>query len=766
MTSRPRPMRVCRGDRGGFYVGLDGYSLMIWFPVFKSLAIDKYGLIPSSRHQPFVIEFSPGQNAIVGVNGSGKSTLVNIALRCLTGPYNLPAATSESEFGQVRPRLVQMQKPERSLFARRVADGAKDATAAAIVTVGDKTLEIKRRLSDLSLILCTVNGKKHSEEEPYQAEVSACLGVAQFFDALIVFHFLTFMMEDPRALVWDPSAQRQIFRVLVLPKQRATEYANAQQDVVSKDSAYRNMQSIITRHKRQIEAAKIHVKKIADAEAERRILSKEAAVLREKIESVVQARVQADKERQSARLARLNAAQTRESVVRGLEHIKLEALGTLLGPSQETLRYIIGQMLSEHRCLVCGADPSPTANQVDQWVRAGRCPVCGSKHKVADQVIPISEAHRKRIERLEDELEFADKQIDDAERRISFAVATFNKADSEFDKLERQRVLLDSRIVEVLKRIPTERAAIGSRQNELDALNNMLARDRRALKKAEERFGKIVAETVRHVERLQEEIATSFQRYLRLFIKERAELIYQTVKDRVGQAGAIFDFPAFHLSMTGGAVAGQTMRDNPGEVSQSQAKFIDLAFRMALMTVATSDGPATLIVDGPEASLDFLFAERAGHQLAAFSTTRPENRVIVTSYLPSDHLLNAFLHGISGETKRRQRIIDLIQYAAPNAAIRADRGRYEQFLVQVVFNYPYPVWLARLALEGSIPRLTVHDEVSLYSQLFQILVDLLQRRLLCVGHSVVLTVILEPSNLGTERIASILREERFQWWAF
>ena len=94
--------------------------------------------------------------------------------------------------------------------------------------------------------------------------------------------------------------------------------------------------------------------------------------------------------------------------------------------------------------------------------------------------------------------------------------------------------------------------------------------------------------------------------------------------------------------MTGGAIAGQTMRENPREVSQSQAEFVDLAFRMALMTVTAKGGAATLVVDAPEASLDFLFAERAGYQLAAFSKARRENRVVVTSYLPSDHLLNAF----------------------------------------------------------------------------------------------------------------------------
>jgi energy-coupling factor transporter ATP-binding protein EcfA2 len=291
---------------------------MISFPVLKSLAIEKYGLIPPSKRNPFVIKFQPGQNAIVGVNGSGKSTLVNIALRCLTGPYNLPAATSGTEFGQVRARLVAMPKSERTMFARRVAGGGQDAFATIVVSFGEKTLEIKRQLSDLSLVSCLISDRltdttatdkqQFSDEPTYQAEISNCVGVAQFFDALIIFRFLVFMMEDRRTLVWDPSAQRQIFRVLLLPADRATEYASAQQDVVSRDSAVRNTQSVMNRHKGQVKAARSHAKNINDAEAERRVLSKQASVLREKIDQLAQARLQADKERQAGRLDRLKAA--------------------------------------------------------------------------------------------------------------------------------------------------------------------------------------------------------------------------------------------------------------------------------------------------------------------------------------------------------------------------------------------------------------------------------------------------------------------------
>jgi AAA domain len=667
---------------------------MIAFPVLKSLTIEGYGLFPPSTEAPFVVPFAPGPNVVAGVNGSGKTTFISVAMRCLTGAYNLPSSTSETEFGQVRPRVIPMSRYERQLFARRVADGATEASATLDVSFGSSSIQIKRRLSDLSLYSCVVNGtaldvsaiddKKPREDEAYQSAIAAAVGVATFFDVLIVLHFLTFMLEDRRTLVWDPTAQRQIFRVLLLSADRATEYAAAQQDVISADSAVRNTNHLITRHETDIASAKKRARTIADAEAERRVLRAEADVLRDKVEEITQARIQADKERHSARLDRLKAAETRETVVRELERIKMESLGALLGPSHDNLRYIIGHLLAEKRCLVCGTDPSPAADTIDQWLKAGRCPVCGSKHESTGKVVSLTEAHRIRIARLEAELEFADKQILDAESRIADATARFDKADTEFDALERKRVDLDAKIVAVLKRIPTERAAIGTKDNDIDALRRILSNERRRLTLAEKRFRSIVAEAVASVQTLQNEIAASFQDYLQVFLKEQAALVYQTVKDRVGQGGASFEFPAFHLTMTGGAVAGQTMRDNPEQVSLSQAEFVDLAFRMALMTVVADGGPATLVVDAPEASLDFLFAERAGQQLATFSRARPENRVIITSYLPSDHLLLKFLEGITSRPERRKRTIDLIRDAAPNAAMRADRARYEDFLEKVM----------------------------------------------------------------------------------
>ena len=579
---------------------------------------------------------------------------------------------------------------ESKLFGNRVADGAASATATLKFSVGDAKVVVTRKLSDLSLNSSEINQKKGrrqtdttiTEEKALQDKLCELIGVGAFFDVLIILTFLTFMQEDRRSLVWDANAQRQILRVLLLPIDKAADFATAQQEVIGADSAVRNTQYVLQRQEKHQHQAARHARQIVDAEAERRLLATEAAALNEKLESSASERLKADNGRHRARLDRLRAAESREHIIRNLEQIKMRALGQALGPSKETLKYILGHIVSDGECLVCGTKPSPIAPQIEKWIKEGKCPICGSEQHIGKGVVPITGPLQKKIKELEAELVLADQQVATAEARIEEFQSQFLVADSEFQELDNARLSLDAKIVAVLRRIPAERRAIGSRDTDVDALRRVLAVERTRRTKAEKRFESMVVELAEQARKRQQAIEGTFGEFSRIFLKESIDLLFQTTPSRVGQGGAVFEFPTFNLSMSGGSVAGQTVRESPTDVSRSQAEFIDLAFRMALMTVVSE--AATLVVDAPEASLDFLFAERAGDQLAKFASSSAENRVIITSYLPSDHLLRTFFARSTTAKGRRSRIVNLIDGAAPNAALRADKARYEKFLAHII----------------------------------------------------------------------------------
>ena len=60
------------------------------------------------------------------------------------------------------------------------------------------------------------------------------------------------------------------------------------------------------------------------------------------------------------------------------------------------------------------------------------------------------------------------------------------------------------------------------------------------------------------------------------------------------------EFPAFDLDMSGVDFPSPSRRRGPEQVSESQREFIDLAFRMALIDVASNGRGGSLIIDAPE----------------------------------------------------------------------------------------------------------------------------------------------------------------------
>jgi hypothetical protein len=151
------------------------------------------------------------------------------------------------------------------------------------------------------------------------------------------------------------------------------------------------------------------------------------------------------------------------------------------------------------------------------------------------------------------------------------------------------------------------------------------------------------------------------------------------------------EFPAFTVNMTTAfSQSVGTPRNDDDDVSESQKEFIDLAFRMALFDIATAPGqPAMLVIETPEASLDLIFVRQAGKLLRKFATgdRNRANVVIATTNLNRENMLRSLL-GLDDKptqkTKKEapQRVINLLEEAAPNAALRRFGADYRRELAK------------------------------------------------------------------------------------
>ena len=180
------------------------------------------------------------------------------------------------------------------------------------------------------------------------------------------------------------------------------------------------------------------------------------------------------------------------------------------------------------------------------------------------------------------------------------------------------------------------------------------------------------------------ELVETFAKLIQTLLVERVRLAQVEAEPRYmqspGQSEDRVQVPAYAAEMMATDRPGFIPRRLPSDVSESQRELIDLAFRLALVEVF--GGSCTFVMETPEASLDGVAMGRVGHALAAFST-KGNNRLVVTSNLTNAGIIGALFDGCASEAQgesRATRVLNLLQVAAPNRALVADRERYDALL--------------------------------------------------------------------------------------
>lgn len=659
---------------------------MIQFPVFHCIRVDGYLMFPGGANSPGLdIKIKKGPTLIAGVNGLGKTTLVEIVLRTLTGPFDIPKAAQGGDLSEVEPKPISINA--QSIFASRVADGAKEATASLELSFGGRRMKIERNLANLELVECNLSNPDENiaDEKSYQSCLTKHMGLGSFFDALLILRYVVFLMEDRRALVWGKTAQREILRALFVEPKMASKISSLRYKMLSTDSAFRNMRNVLNRRIKENIREISKVTGVSKVRTELAILEAELSALRteeDKFESLVALE---ETKRQNARLVGAKAALDRDSALRELERAKVQVLRGKFQDLEESGLYVLSRLLSEDQCLVCDTQEPGLGREISVRLKSGDCPVCGTPRKASpsDDIVDLTKA---RIADLQERMRLGEEQVRSSDLELHRANDARRQALESQYVANKRKLDLSEQIRALRKRLPsTEQSA-----DDLDQRNRELQRtiDEEELRYKHQReiFEKALSKSRGAVEKSHHAVAKAFSRYAGEFLKERCRIAFQPVSVRIGQSGSEFEVNLFRLSMSGATVGGETPRTEPDQVSLSQREFLDLAFRMALMNVASGNGPSTLVVDTPESSLDFLFAERAGNQLAKFASGGGDvgNRVIITSNLANPEIIPAFLAGRPKRTPAKSRVVDLLKIAAPTAAVRDDLDTYSRFLTEQI----------------------------------------------------------------------------------
>lgn len=667
---------------------------MINFPIFEKLEVEGFGLYPGSKSSPgAALEFKPGLTLILGANGLGKTTLITILFRCLTGPYDIPALISRADLGNSSLKVALLGPSAKAIFAQRVTDGARDATARLTVRIGAAELVIERRLRDLALTSLMIDGVAHKTDEVagFQRAIADLVGVWSFGDWILLLRHMIFYFEDRRELVWDSSAQRQLLRTLLLPATVAQTWTEDERAILELDSRMRNLRFAAYREEQALTEVEVKVRRSGDVREELKTLEALQSTDIAEREKFDKAFVELDRRKQAARLALLKSQQERESRYREFERAKLRAVEARFPKKSETARYILEQLFAEADCLACGNHVPKAALLLEERIAHSDCVVCGSDLSTDTIEVPPAKLADRRVKKAQTSLEAIEPQLREAEEQQKLTETEFDKSRLKLAELDAAISTRTARIDLLVQRLPPDQQDIHKQRSELASMRSRVETLNKELTDKRTAFSAFVDSQSQGMAQKSAAIMSTFSTFAKGFLLETVDLVWAPQRARIGQSGEPIEFPAFELNMTGTNFATAVRRNGPEAVSESQREFIDLAFRMALMQVASADGRSSMVIDAPESSLDAVFVTRAAEVLARYADPTRANRLITTSNLVEGELIPELLKRSAPSGDRISRVVDLFKIAEPTAAIRELGGEYKRILKALFEKVESPV---------------------------------------------------------------------------
>lgn len=462
----------------------------------------------------------------------------------------------------------------------------------------------------------------------FEREVLSRTGLEDFAQFVFVMHFIATFDEGRHLLMWDDSALTNALYLAFGADPIAAKAADKlQRDMDRESSRGRNVR-FSARH--VAERIKLLAEVIKGAEAEDHVTEAELHAQHESLIANRQGaeervrRKQAELRDADLKWADLSAALTEKQ----LEYRRIFS-SRLQKSSSVDHHPIIRASLSEDRCAICGT--SHVGAVVKASLAANECPLCHSPvDRSAKDDGAVAELQRldKSIAAIRDDLE----TILQTRERVS---AELQAAHSAEDASEGSLREFEEREAQGLARlnVGTDYSAIREQIKKLeDERQQFLTQSEEHYRKRDE-----YREKLRVYEK---QLKTQYDLGSRDFVPRFRELAEAFI-------GLPIDIELEHRQGANDSGFGLRLRMNdqlralPDKVSESQRFFIDIALRMALAEFMAS-GPATLLIDTPEGSLDIAYEAQAGAMFSTFVASG--NAILMTANLRSSELILRLAH--------------------------------------------------------------------------------------------------------------------------
>ncbi|MDF3212486.1 hypothetical protein EN962_22850 [Mesorhizobium sp. M7A.F.Ca.CA.001.09.2.1] len=484
-------------------------------------------------------------------------------------------------------------------------------------------------------------------------------------------------------MIWDLSAQFELFRAILTPSS-SEELRRLEGEIVSADSSARNLNAVLyklvnrrdTQQAKQETAAETRAR-LAKATAELEEAEAEEVKLQKAQENI-------EERRSDARIGQKRADRAADDAAQRYEEIKFDVLRHAFAGVTPNEQYVFLKIISDRICLACGNKADAAAEELERRRAENLCLVCGSHRAAEEKVVSTAKAVQLKAAEAFTALQHAREELHDAEVKYRSVEEDYRVIDNDLEAVRRRVDSLRREARRWRSKLPAQdQAALARDEDRIEGLRREVINFRKERDDAEEKIAVLLAELKVATESIRERLEAEFQRHAQDFFAEKARLVYAPRKDRIGQGGRVFEFPAFEIELTSSATDGDFVRRSATQVSLSQREYLDIIFRMSL--VETFGGASgSFIVDGPEGSVDAVFAEKAGNLFAELATRTTGMTVILACNVVEGAFIPNTLRAYKTLDARTGRLVNLIHLAAPTAALITLRKEYERTVAKIL----------------------------------------------------------------------------------
>ncbi len=607
----------------------------ISFPRIVRVKLENFDLYTNQPNPDVVIDRNVF--CLIGANGLGKSTFLNAINFAITGAVPDPSRKFQSAADYYRNAARQDRSDD--YFSGRLSESSQRIAAATvdlawpskIVSVtrdlvggaGVTKLKVRDIKAGIETIMTLADNPDDDLRSVFEKEVVALAALEDFAQFVFLMHFIATFDEGRHLLMWDDSALTNALYLAFGADPIAAKTADKlQRDMDRESSRGRNVR-FSARH--ITDRIKMLVDIVGGIEADDHVTQAELQTHHERLiedsnnaEERVR-RKESELRDADSKWADLSAALTEAQ----LEYRKVFS-SRLQKSSAIDHHPIIRASLSEDRCAICGTEHRGTIIQAA--LDASQCPLCDTS---IDRTAPDNGAV--------EELRRLDGRITSTRTDLAEVLATRERVGAELVAARASREASAS-VLAAFEDAEAQSLARASAGSDYSAVQE-------EIRKLEAERSQFLTQSEEHY-RKRDEIRTKLREYERQ-LKAQYEIGSQAFVPRFRELAEAFiglpiDVELEHRQGANDSGFGLRLRMDdqlrtlPDKVSESQRFFIDIALRMALAEFM-STGPATLLIDTPEGSLDIAYEAQAGTMFSKF--VAEGNAVLMTANLRSSELI-------------------------------------------------------------------------------------------------------------------------------